>query len=228
MTQQLLSRSSYFFRTAAFLRSSFLWTVTFSLLLFQNSFFFRAKLLQSSHFLRIGIYLGSCFSKQLPFWRKNCLEKKDIYRRATFSKQVLLHIINFFRKAIFWKKLIIQKSNTLYYLLLLESCFLEQQPLFQRRYLLYHFTFQKTCFFTRYFFRRVNISQLRFLSTAILLTYLLVNKWSVVNVQFKFKSYFLCIYYSSKSHHWCLNKVSWLNKVLWNYYFFDEAALWVN
>ena len=120
--------------------------------------------------------LENFFSKQLPFWRKNCLEKKDIYRRATFSKQVLLHIINFFRKAIFWKKLIIQKSNTLYYLLLLESCFLEQQPLFQRRYLLYHFTFQKTCFFTRYFFRRVNISQLRFLSVAILLTCLLVIK----------------------------------------------------
>ena len=57
-TQQLLSRSSYFFRTAAFLRIFFFRTVTFSLLFFQNSIFFREKLLQSSQFLRIGSYLG--------------------------------------------------------------------------------------------------------------------------------------------------------------------------
>ena len=152
-----------------------------------NSHFFafiiseQLLLLQSETSTEQPLLQNRELSGQLPFETATFLveelfRKKDIYRRATFSKQVILHIINFSRKAIFWKKLIIQKSNTLYYLLLLESCFLEQQPLFQRRYLLYHFTFQKTCFFTRYFFRRVNISQLRFLSTAILLTYLLVNK----------------------------------------------------
>ena len=57
-TQQLLSRSSYFFRTAAFLRSSFFITVIFSQIFFQNSFFFRANILQSSHSLRTGSYLG--------------------------------------------------------------------------------------------------------------------------------------------------------------------------
>ena len=53
-TQQLLSWSSYFFRPAAFLRSSSSRTVTFSQLLFQISFFSRATILQSKHFLRIG------------------------------------------------------------------------------------------------------------------------------------------------------------------------------
>ena len=57
LTQQLLFRSSYFFTTASFLRSSFFRTITFShQLFFQNSFFFRVKLLQSSHFLRKGSY----------------------------------------------------------------------------------------------------------------------------------------------------------------------------
>ena len=51
-------------------------------------------------------------------------------------------------------------------------------------------------------------------------------KWALVNVQFKIESSFLCIYYCSKSHHRCLNKVSWLNiGVHWSCYFFDEATL---
>ena len=51
-TQDLLFRGSYFFRTAAVF--SFFRTVTFSQeLFFQNNFFFGAKILQSSHFLRI-------------------------------------------------------------------------------------------------------------------------------------------------------------------------------
>ena len=120
-TQQSLSRSCYFFRTAAFLRSSFFRTVTFSLLLFQISFIFRAKLLQSNYYLRIGSYLGQLLSKQL-FLAEELFLKKDIYRGDTFSKQVLLHIINFSRKATYWKKLITQKSSTLYYLLFQESC----------------------------------------------------------------------------------------------------------
>ena len=51
-TQELLFRWSSFFKTAAFF--SFFRTLTFSQVLFlQNSFFFRAKLLQSRHFLRV-------------------------------------------------------------------------------------------------------------------------------------------------------------------------------
>ena len=52
LTQQLLFRDSYFFRTAAFFH--FFRTVTFLQEFFpQNSFFFGAKRLQSRHFLRI-------------------------------------------------------------------------------------------------------------------------------------------------------------------------------
>ena len=38
-------------------------------------------------------------------------------------------------------------------------------------------------------------------------------------MQFKFESSFLGIYYCSKSHSRCWNKFSWLNRVLWNWYF---------
>ena len=67
-------------------------------LCFQNSYFFRTKLLLRSYFLRIGSSLGL-----LLFWSsyllvEELLQNKNIYRRATFSKQVLLDSINFFRK----------------------------------------------------------------------------------------------------------------------------------
>ena len=53
LTQQLLFRDRYFFRTAAVF--PFFRTITFSQeLFFQNSLFFGAKILQSSHFLRMG------------------------------------------------------------------------------------------------------------------------------------------------------------------------------
>ena len=86
-TQQLLSRSSYFFRTAAFLRSSFFRTVTFSQLLFQNSFFFKTKILQSSLFLRIGSYLGQLVFETAIFWQKNYLEKKISTEELLFQSR---------------------------------------------------------------------------------------------------------------------------------------------
>ena len=43
------------------------------------------------------------------------------------------------------------------------------------------------------------------------------------------KGFFLCIHYCSKSHHWCLNRVSWLNKEsTLELLFCDDATLWVN
>ena len=58
--------------------------------------------------------------------------------------------------------------------------------------------------------------------------YLFVGiKWALVNVQFKFENSFLCIYYCSKSHPRCLNKVSWLNRVLLELILCDEATLCV-
>ena len=82
-----ISQSSYFFRTAAFLRNSFFGTVIFLQLLFQNSFFFRAKLLQSSLFLRIGSYLGQLLFEAAIFWRKNCLEKKISTEELLFQRR---------------------------------------------------------------------------------------------------------------------------------------------
>ena len=121
-TQQLLSRSSYFFRTAAFLRSSSSRTVTFSQLLFQNSFFFQSKTSTEQRLLANRKLFRAVNLRNSYLFGAGIAQKKEIYRSATFSKQVLLHSIIIFRKATYWKKLIIQKSNTLYYILFLESC----------------------------------------------------------------------------------------------------------
>ena len=96
-TQQLLFRSSYFFRIAAFF--SFFRTVTFSQkLFFQNSFFFKVNLPQSSHFLRIGSSLcGSYFSEELF--------------RIKISKKELLFLSRYFCTAsTFSEKLHFRKS----------------------------------------------------------------------------------------------------------------------
>ena len=74
LAQQLLFRSSYFFRAAAYLKEIFLRNVTsLQQLLFQNRYFFREKLLPSSHFLRIGS------------WRKNYLEWRNLQRSYYFE-----------------------------------------------------------------------------------------------------------------------------------------------
>ena len=86
-TQQLLSRSSYFFRTAAFLRSSSSRTVTFSQFLFQNSFFFRAKPLQSKYFLRIGSYLGQLIFEIAIFLAQELLRKKRSTEELLFQSR---------------------------------------------------------------------------------------------------------------------------------------------
>ena len=90
--KQLFLQSCWFY-----LEASFFWTVTSShQSIFQNSYFFRAKLLPSSHFL--SYLLGQVlFGKQTFFWR-NC-SNKDIFRRSTFLNQVLRR--NFFRRPFF-------------------------------------------------------------------------------------------------------------------------------
>ena len=62
-----------------------------------GSYFFSAKLLPNSHFLRIGSSSGQLLFGTATFLMKDLVHNKDIYRRATFSMQVLLHINNFFR-----------------------------------------------------------------------------------------------------------------------------------
>ena len=102
VTQELLFRSSSFFRAAVFfLRSSFLRTVIFSkhFFFFQNTYFFRAKLLPSNHILRIGNSLvqfrNSYFRRYLQksyFFEADSsaqhqlFQKSKILRKATFSE----------------------------------------------------------------------------------------------------------------------------------------------
>ena len=96
-----------------------------------------------------------------------------------------MHSINFFGKAKFWKKL---KSNILHSLLFLKS-YLFRAATFSKGA-----TFYSSYLFTTYFFKRLIISQLRFLSTVI--------KWAQYQLlELKWGSSFLCIYYCSKSHH---------------------------
>ena len=86
-TQQILSRSSYFFRTAAFLRRSPSRAVTFLQLLYQNSFFFRAKPLQSKHFLRTGSYLGQLLFEVAIFLAEELLTKKMSTEELLFQSR---------------------------------------------------------------------------------------------------------------------------------------------
>ena len=80
-TQQLFFRSSYFIRTAAVF--SFFRTVTFSQeLFFQNSFFFGAKILQHSHFLRIGSSLRQLFFSEKLFRIK--ISKKELLFQSRY------------------------------------------------------------------------------------------------------------------------------------------------
>ena len=105
LTQKLLFRGRYFFRTPAVF--CFFRTVTFSQeLSFQNSFFFGAKILQSSHFseqlffseelFRIKIAkkellfqscTASTFSGKLHFG-KNWFFRKSISALSTFSGEL--------------------------------------------------------------------------------------------------------------------------------------------
>ena len=103
-TQQLLLRSSYFLRTAAFF--SFCRAVTFSQeFFFQNSFFFGATLLQCRHFLKIGSSLRQLLFGAAIFFRRNCLGlrylKKSYFFKAGTSVQHQP-----FQKSYIWKKLI--------------------------------------------------------------------------------------------------------------------------
>ena len=67
LTQQLISRSSYFFRTAPFLRSFFRTVISLQQLFFRNSYFFRVKLQVISHLFRIDISLGKLLFRATTF-----------------------------------------------------------------------------------------------------------------------------------------------------------------
>ena len=93
MTQQLHFRSSCFFLVSR--------TVTFS-----QQLFFRAKILQSSQFLRIRSSLWQLLFRKAIFSQ---FRVKISKKRATFSNQVLLHSISLSEELYFGKNYFSEK-----------------------------------------------------------------------------------------------------------------------
>ena len=155
-----LFQSNYFdttvtFSVQLFLQNScflyFFKTVTFSQeLFFQNSFFFVVKLLQSSHFLRIG-----SSSRQLLFG--TVIFSEELFRLKISKRELLLWSRYFCTASAFWellyfgKKMIFQRSNSPHYLLFLESCVFgattfSKDPTFYSSYLFRRATFLQHTF----------------------------------------------------------------------------------
>ena len=119
--------------------------------LFQNSFFFRAKLLQSSLFLRIGSYLGQLLFETAIFWWKNCLEKKISTEELLFKSRY------FCTSSTFLGKLHLEKADnteTQYSYFFWKAAFLER-PLFQKT-LPYKILFQRSYFTATLLFHSYN------------------------------------------------------------------------
>ena len=150
VSQKLLFRNSSFFRAAAFfLRRSFFRTATFSQHISQNSYFFRAKLLPRNQTLRIGNSL-----LQLPFGtatHMRYLQKSYFFETDSSPQHQLFQKSKILEKATFSEK----QDSAL--------------PTFSGE-LTFSCLFHKSVpsiAATTYLFRRVNISQVPFFSTAI-------------------------------------------------------------
>ena len=160
VSQELLFRSSSFFRADAF----------FEELLFQNSHFFPA------FFSPEYLLVQSETSTQEPNLENrkffSAVTFQNSYPQKTYTEELLLWsrffcpTSIFSKKARFWKRLLFQKSKIPHYLLFPENCLFNS--FFINRYILSQLYFQKSFFFTTYLFRRVTISQVSFFSTATL------------------------------------------------------------
>ena len=161
------------FRTAAVF--SFFRTVTFSQeLFFQKSVVFGVKILQSSHFLRTGSSL-----RQVLFGTAIFLE--ELFRIKLYKKELLFQSRHFCTASTFSEKLRSGKNRffrkSIYALPTFSGeLSFQSNYFFKRRYLLQKLPFEKGYFFTTCFFRRVAISQLRFLST-VNTSYLFVSNY---------------------------------------------------
>ena len=138
-TQQLLFRSSCFFRESRFLKSSFFRTVTsWQQLFFQNSYFFRAKLLPSNH-LRIGSSLGYLLFGTATFLAVELFRIKISTEELLFRSRYLYTASTFSEKLHFGKKLIFRKRNIPHYPLpenyLLRTAIFSKDVIFYRSYL---------------------------------------------------------------------------------------------
>ena len=161
-SEQVFLQSSCFFEELLFQYCYLCTAVNFS-----ESHFFRAKLLLSSHFLRIEGSLG-----QLLFGAGTFLAE-DFFRikistechpfeagctTSTFSEEHNFGKSKLFRKAIFHITSLFWRASYL------ERLLFSKDATFCSSYL-----FRRAIFFTAYFFRKITIWQLLFLSRAILL-----------------------------------------------------------
>ena len=155
MTQQLLFRSSHFFRAVTFSEE----------LLFQNNFFFRIVFSEwnlcwaATSWEKVDFqgsyFVGWVTLSELLLWEE-LVPNKDIYRRATFLNHVLLHSINFIRIDTFSTKVRIQNRYLFRTITLLEKANFSKRNSSKMHTLL----FQKTCLFiSSYCFRRATFSQ---------------------------------------------------------------------
>ena len=146
-TQQLLFQSIYFFRAAAFLRSSgFDRVISSQQWFFQNTYFLGTKLLPGSYFVRKGNSLGQLLFGTATFLMVQLPRIKISTEELLWSKQVLLYSISFFRRATFSKNL-----------LFLESYFFRAAT-FSKDVTFYNSNLFRKATFSQHTFLRVNIS----------------------------------------------------------------------
>ena len=177
LTQQLLFLGSYFFRASAcfeellFQNIHFIAAVIFSqLLLFQSETSTEQPLLENRKFFRVVTFRNNYLFGGGIVWNKVSTEE------LLFRSRYFCTASTFSEELYFGKKLISQKRNIPHYTFFSGELPFQSGYFFKRRYLLQQLPFQKRYFLTTYFFRRVTISLLRFLSTATLPTYQLVIK----------------------------------------------------
>ena len=117
--QMVISLLAFLFSGQLFLGQATSSTTSTQELLFPSRYFFRATpfyqeatsmLLPSSHFLRVGSLLGSYFSEQLLFWRRNCLEQRYLRKFSIFKADTSAQHQLFQRSYIFEKDHVSEKK----------------------------------------------------------------------------------------------------------------------
>ena len=169
----MLSRSSYFFRTAAFLTSSFFRTVTFFAVIISEQLLFQSETSTEQPLLDTRKLFRAVTFRSNYLFGEGIVQKKRYLQKNYFFKAFSAH------HQLFQESYILEKatnSEKQYSLLLTFSGELPFQSgrFFKRRYLLQHYLFRRPAFLQDTFSEE--LTQLRFLSIATLLIYLLVIK----------------------------------------------------
>ena len=158
--ESISSEQLLFFNKLRFRKIHFTTAVIFSeCLIFMNETSTEQPLCENRKFFRAVPFQNSYFSGGV------IAQNKDIYKRAP-----LIEARNSAQHQLFQKRYIFEKPTFAGELTFQSGCF------FKKRHLLQQQHFQKSYFLTAYFFRRVAISLLRFLSSATLTIYQFVIK----------------------------------------------------